>query len=202
MCPAYPAFNPSTTLESSIYSTTEGLLIMVPVLGVPCVLLAGALVLLFRTTEERAPTNGFLRWHSAGQWMWRLVAAIAAFPLVYFVFGVAVSPFVAEYYRQGVAGLALPSVSLILGVQCFRSVLFLLVNIPLLLLWSGTRRALIGALGLAHAVMVAAYDPVLAYQVPAVLVAIHSLEILADSMVYAWLFAALVLPKGEAGLSN
>ena len=50
------------------------------------------------------------------------------------------------------------------------------------------------ALGLAHFVMVFAYDIVLAIEMPVELVLIHGIEILFDSFVYSWIFVMLFVP--------
>jgi hypothetical protein len=41
-----------------------------------------------------------------------------------------------------------------------------------------------------------AYDSVLAYQVPIVLVVIHGIEVMVDSLIYAWLLARLLAWEG------
>ncbi|MFQ5891029.1 MAG: hypothetical protein ACE5JR_13455, partial [Gemmatimonadota bacterium] len=68
--------------------------------------------------------------------------------------------------------------------------------LPLILFWNGSKRKLVLALALAFFVFVAAYDIVLAYQVPIVLVVIHGIEVLVDSLIYAWLLATLLAREG------
>ena len=83
----------------------------------------------------------------------------------------------------------------ILGVQLLRSALFLLVTLPVMISWTGTKTQLILALGAAHWATVFGYDVVLAYQLPPGLVLTHAVEILLDSLVYSWVFVKLLHPK-------
>ena len=190
-------FGVSSTIETSIFSSTHGVLLMMPVLLLPCCLLAGAETALRRRPDANrlpAPSAAaFFRGRARAQWAWRFAAGIVAFPLVYFIFGIIVSPIVTEHYARGTAGLVLPEPGLILSIQLTRSMLYLLVALPVMILWSGSRRQLVVALALAFFVFVAAYDIVLAYQVPNVLLVTHAFEVLADSFVYAWLLVALLV---------
>lgn len=130
-----------------------------------------------------------------GQWLWRIGAAWLAFPLIYLVFGMCVAPFVVPHYQAGVAGLRLPPLDVIMRTQLVRSLLFLGSSLPVIRLWSGSRRRLILALGLAHTGMVGLYGLSQATFLPTVLRVLHSLEITADSFVYALVLAWLFLPR-------
>jgi hypothetical protein len=48
-------------------------------------------------------------------------AAVLAFPVIYFMFGMTVAPFVAPVYRAGVAGLTIPPFSVMLPVELVRA---------------------------------------------------------------------------------
>lgn len=192
-------FGVSTTIESSIFSTTEGVLWMIPILFLPCASLAGVAVVLINPPEAQqlieSPTGNVLRRWTLGQWAWRSTAAILAFPLVYFTFGIIVSPIVSAYYEQGVAGLALPTPSLIAATQLLRGLLHFMAVLPILYLWNASEKRLVFALTLAFFVFVMAYDFVLAYQVPVELVVVHSFEVLIDSLIYAWLLVTFLTGK-------
>jgi hypothetical protein len=216
----FVSFGVNNSIEDSIYSSTEGILWMIPILLWPCVLLAGALTFLFPSpggdlrprspagappSEEDVPPARLdlcFKGRPFGQWIGRVLGAVAAFPVVYFVFGIIVSPIVGEYYRQGVSDLVLPAVEVILGVQFLRSLLFLLAALPVLWAWSGSRRQLIWFLGLAFFVLGATFEIVLAYQLPLVLRVTHSIEILADSLVYAWFLVTLLAQNVERGVEG
>jgi len=191
------SFGVNNTIEDSIYSSTEGLLLMIPILFLPCILLTAVAALLFSPlsgdSSHRETTICFFKGRTFLEWIGRLLAAIGSFPLVYFVFGLVVSPIVVDYYRQGTADLVLPDIGTILTVQFLRSILFLIASLPVLALWSGTKRQLILRLGFALFVLGATFEIVLAYQLPTVLRLTHSIEILVDSLVYAWLLVTLLV---------
>jgi hypothetical protein len=191
------SFGINNAIEDSIYSSTEGLFLMIPILFLPCILLAAVAALLFQPLPADSghieTTARFSIGRTPFEWVGRILAAIGSFPLVYFVFGLVVSPIVVDYYRQGAADLALPDAGTILAVQFLRGALFLIASFPVLVSWSGSKRQLILRLGFAFFVLGATFEIVLAYQLPAVLRITHSIEIFVDSLVYAWLLVALLM---------
>ena len=140
----------------------------------------------------------FFAAHSATGWLWRFILAIFAFPLAYLIFGMMVAPFVVDYYRHGIAGLILPSMSVILPTQMVRSTLFLIASLPFIILWKKTRGSLISSLGLAHWLVVGLFGLVQALWFPPVLRIAHSLEIGGDSFAYASAIVFLLFPLSPA----
>ena len=67
-----------------------------------------------------------------------------------------------------------------------------------LILWSGSRRRLVLALGLAFYVLVGLFGMVQSYWLAPTLQVLHNSEMLIDSMVYALALAALLVRKDEA----
>jgi hypothetical protein len=130
----------------------------------------------------------------AGEWAWRVALAILAYPVIYYTFGLMVAPFVVPTYRAGVAGLVLPSPGVIVPVELGRSALYLLGSLPVIWLWARSRRGLILTLGWAFAVTTGLYGLLQAYWFPPVLRVAHSLEITADSFVYALVVVMLLKP--------
>ena len=107
------------------------------------------------------------------------------------------APVVSPYYERGIAGLVLPEPGVIVYTQFLRGGLHLLAVLPLIYFWSASRRQLVLSLGLAFFVFVTAYDFVLAYQIPAVLVVIHGIEVLTSSFVYSWILVAVLARDGK-----
>jgi hypothetical protein len=134
-----------------------------------------------------------------GQWLWRIAVAWLSFPVIYFLFGLCVAPFVIPIYQAGVAGLHIPPLDVIMRTQLLRSFLFLASSLPVILLWTGARRRLILALGWAHTAMVGLYGLSQASFMPPVLRVLHSLEIAADSFVYAFILVWLFFPRERIG---
>jgi hypothetical protein len=196
----YVCVGVTSPLEGAIFTTMD--MSSVPFLSLlPCLLFAAILALLFKPTGEDGSaavrTRQFFHGRSARQWAWRLLAAVCAFPVIYWTFGMMVAPLVMEYYRQGQFGLAVPNPAAILATQFARSVLFLLAAMPILVMWSGSRRRLILSLGLAFYVLVGLFGMIQSYWLAPTLQVLHNTEMLIDSMVYAWALTALLARREE-----
>ena len=196
----YVCIGVTSPLEGAIFTTMD--MASVPVLSLlPCLLFAAVMALLFQPADggDSLAVNvlRFFRGRSAGQWIWRFIAAIFAFPIIYWTFGLMVAPFVMEYYKQGQFALAVPNPAAILATQFARSVLFLLAAMPILVMGSGSRRQLILALGLAFYVLVGLFGMIQSYWLAPTLQVLHNTEMLIDSMVYAWALTALLIRKDE-----
>ena len=159
---------------------------------VPCVLLAGAATVLVRPPEPESELTTVFTSRPVGSWWYRAVLAWLAFPVIYYVFGAIIYPFVADGYEGGELGLVVPSQGLILSVVTLRSLLFLLVSIPIIVSWSRSRRSLILSLGAALAAMVGVVGLVESTWLPDHMRIVHGLEIAADSLAHAWIMVALL----------
>ena len=197
----YVCLGVNTPIEAAIFSNLGGMA-TIPVFSIlPCLLLAATMALLFQPADNGdsflATLRQFFEDRPAGQWAWRLAAAVCAFPLIYWTFGLMIAPFVRPYYEQGQFGLALPSAAVIVLVQFLRSVLFLAATMPILIAGSAPRRHLILALGLAFYVLVGLYSMIQTYWLAPTLLVLHNLEIFTDSMVYALAIALLLVRRGD-----
>jgi len=133
--------------------------------------------------------------HSLAFWAGRFILGILVFVLIFFLFGMMVAPFVVPTYRAGGFGLVLPPVSSFLPFEFIRSAFFLLASLPFLILWKGSRGSLIVSLGLSHWVLNGLFGLLQVFWFPPVLRIAHSLEIGADSFVYAAALVYLFLPR-------
>jgi len=197
----YVCLGVTSALEGAIFTTLSGMA-SVPVFSVlPCLLFAAVLALLFKPASPAEATavtvRQFFRGRSIGRWTWRFVAAIFAFPIIYWTFGLMVAPFVMEYYKQGQFALAVPNPAVILATQFARSALFLAGAMPILILWSGSRRQLVLALGLAFYVLVGLFGMIQSCWLAPTLQVLHNSEMLIDSMAYALALAVLLVRKDE-----
>jgi hypothetical protein len=109
-----------------------------------------------------------------------------------------VTPIVIPHYER-LDFLVIPPMPTMLAVLFFRSALFLLVSLPVIAAWRESRAKLILGLGLGHFVAVGFADLIQAVFFPAILRWTHGIEILADSMFYAWVLVWLLLPRDEEG---
>jgi hypothetical protein len=201
-------FSFNTFLEATIFTSYEAASYYTVVMQLSAVLLSSAAVAwLFRAAQATGSATAhlarFIGQYSAAGWTWRLLAALAAFPLIYVVFGLLVQPFIIDYYRQAYAGLALPGWGEILPVAFLRSALFLLACLPLLILWQGSRQRLFLVLGGALFMLVGGIYMLQSNWLPASMRLMHSLEIAADSFAYSAALLTLLYsraPQQEAQL--
>jgi hypothetical protein len=189
------AYGINNSIEAAIFSTMSAASAYTMVLYLPASLLCSAAVAwLFpphvREIKFLDMAKAFFAGRTAGSWAWRFLAAFLSFPLAYLFFGRLISPIVLPYYRAGAGSLALPGWDVLLPVLAVRSLLFLLVSLPVLIAWEFSNSRLFLTLGLALFLFVGGISMFYAIWLVPVLRVTHTLEILADEMVYA---AALVL---------
>ncbi len=183
-----------TAIESSLFSTLGGGVAMAVMQLPPAVLVALAVTLLFAAPSDegfRERAAAFFSGWKPGKLAARLGLAVLAFPLFYFLFGMMVAPIVTPHYER-LDFLVIPALPALLKVLFTRSVLLLLVSLPVIVGWRESRGRLMLALGLGHFVAVGFAGLIQAPFFPAILRWVHGIEILADSICYAaalvWLF--------------
>jgi len=157
-----------------------------------------AAVWLFHPPQVEAPFETTIANYPTSAWWWRIPAAWLAFPIIYLFFGMLAAPLVVPVYQEQNFGLTLPGMGTILPVVLGRSALYLAVTIPILVNWSRSRRSLILSLGIAFFAMMGLIGLLTATFFPPILRIVHSIEILGDGLVYAWLLVALFIPKTRA----
>ena len=204
---AWIAYTLNNVIEAVFFSNYATVPAFTLINFTPGVLLcAGVTAWLF---PARQRTDGFIRtWQShfqqrsAGAWIWRLLVAAVSFMPIYYGFGLLVVPFVGDYYAQGAFGLAVPPLATLLAVLLVRSVLFMVACLPLIVTWQGTKRNLWVSLGFALFVLVGLLYLLAGNWLPPAMRLIHSLEILADSLVHAvvlvWLLGRPAAPPTPA----
>ncbi len=179
----------NTYLDAVIYTTLDSASPYKLVMDAVAFTAAGGFAVLFfrqkTTTPQAAPR------FSLSGWAWRLALAWAAFPLIYLAFGKIVEPFVIDMYRQQMLGLTAPGWGQIIPIQMLRSLVFLLTALGVMRLWSGPRRMPWTVLGVLIFLLLWAFYALQAYWMPLGFRFAHSLEILADSLVYAGVLSLL-----------
>jgi hypothetical protein len=201
------AYGVNNYFEAAIFSTLSAASLYTVVLFLPASLLCSAAVAwlfppILPGASFSAQARAFFAARTIGSWTWRLLSAFLAFPLAYYFFGSLIAPIVLPYYLQGANQLVLPGWDQILPVLALRSLLFLLVCLPILIVWKLSNRRLFLTLGLALFILVGGISMLESYWLVPVLRMTHSLEFFADEMVYA---GALILllrrsvtqPEGE-----
>lgn len=202
----YVCIGLNTPIEAAIFTNIGGMRTMVVFSLLPCLLFGVVTALLFKPSDKAKPfgeqVSYFFQRRSVQQWVWRFVAAICAFPVIYWTFGMMIAPWVIEYYKQEQFGLTLPGTGMIILTQLFRSSLFFLAALPILIVWSGSKRELTVRLGFAFFVLVGLSVLIQSYWLGPVLLIVHNVEILADSVVYAGVLSLLFVRKETAGFTN
>ena len=193
----YVVYGVGNVIEASVFSTLGGELALTVMHLPPSVLGALAVALLFAAPSDegfRKRAAAFLSGWKPGKLAARLGLAVLAFPFFYLLFGMMIAPIVTPHYAR-LDFLVTPPMPTILKVLFTRSVLLLLVSLPVIVGWRESRGRLILALGLGHFVAVGFAGLIQAPFFPAVLRWTHGIEILADSICYAAALAWLFFPR-------
>jgi hypothetical protein len=174
---------------------------------------AGTAVLVFPSSVASMSIRDLLRDYlverTGYSWAIRIaVGGLAYFP-VYFLFGALVAPYVIPYYTNPSNGLGLtiPPLSVLISVELLRGFLFVLCVFPVLAFGRYTPRGLFLFLA-SFFYIIGAFVPFVAgTTLPWFLKAVHSGEILADSIVYSavltYLFKGSIrLRKSRSDLSQ
>jgi hypothetical protein len=192
---SYVIFALNNQIEAAAFTTFGGTATMLVFSLAPCLLGAAAAAWLIRpgASQPGWPTAGARR--PALAWLWRIAVAWLAFPVIYVFFGMLVSPFVVPFYQQQDFGLKLPGWGTLLPVVFCRSALALAVTLPILLLWSRSRRSLFVSLAISFFAFMGLIGLATTTFFPPQLRIAHSIEILGDAVVYAWALVVLLVPK-------
>lgn len=189
-------------LEGALFTTMSAASQFTVVLYFVASLLCGAVVAwLFPPQNRSARFTDLVKLlfgrYQKKAWVWRLLAAWLAFPLIYLAFGRLIAPLVIDYYAQGLFGLSLPGWHQILPLVAVRSLLFLIASLPVVILWESTPRRMFWVLGLNLFLLVGGLNMLQAYWMPTNLRIIHSLEILADELIYTGALILLLVRSND-----
>jgi hypothetical protein len=202
------AYTVNTQLEAQIFTTFAiGFWYTLVDFAVPAILVGAVIAFLFPasalTKDAASEIRDFFRQHSAAAWAWRLALGAVAFMPVYWLFGMMVIPFTAQYYQEHMFGLTIPPLEQLLLVLFVRSVLFLLACLPIIVLWQTSARGLFWSLGFALFMLVGLLNMLAAEWMPVSVRLPHTIEILADEFVYAGVLVLLLTRYvGIRGLSR
>lgn len=192
---AYVTFGLNNQIEAAIFTTYGGTPTMLVFFILPCALGAAAAIQFFKPEQTDESLESVVANQPVSKWWWRLVVAWLAFPVIYIFFGMLAAPIVVPVYQTQDFGLTLPGFGTMIPVALARSALYLTVTIPLLVTWSRSRRSLFWTLSVAFFCMMGLIGLLSTTFFPPVLRVTHSIEILGDALVYAWLLVALFIPK-------
>lgn len=182
------ALGVNTIIEAFFFTTMldKGITTSVVMSLVPSILIGCAVAFSFGGEGQRTGIRplGFSGILGRGVLAW------LGWPVIYLAFGMCVAPIVTPYYHS-LSFLRIPTMGTLVEVQLVRSVFFMASSLPLIALWSGSRRSLWLTLSLAHFVAVGGYGLIAGTFLPTVLRVSHGIEIACDSFVYAGLLVLL-----------
>jgi len=191
----YVSYVINNQIEGVVFTTNTEVPTMLLFFLFPCVLATGATILLIKSPESEIVLSSVFADRPIRSWWWRLLLAWLAFPVIYYFFGALIYPLVADVYAQQDSGLQVPGQALVLGAVSIRSLFFLLASIPILVNWRRSRRGLVLSLAAAFTAMVGVAGLIESTWMPTQLRIVHSIEIIADSLVHAWVLVALLVPR-------
>ena len=194
---SYVAFGLNNQIEAAIFTTYGGTMTMLLFFILPCALGAAAAVRLFQPPQSEPVLEHAITNQPLSSWCWRVVVAWLAFPVIYLFFGMLAAPIVVPVYQSQDFGLTLPGFGTIIPVALVRSALYLAVTIPIIIAWSRSRRSLFWSLAISFFAMMGLIGLLSTTFFPPVLRITHSVEILGDALVYAWVMVALLVPKAK-----
>jgi hypothetical protein len=194
----YVLFGLNNQIEAAAFTAFGGTTTMILFFVAPCLLGAAAAAWLVRPGTALQPRGATVFDRPPSAWWWRVVVAWLAFPVIYVFFGMLVSPIVVPFYKDPSFGLTLPGWNTIFPVVLLRSALALAVTLPILVLWSRSRRSLLVSLAISFFAFMGLIGLAMTTFFPPTLRIAHSLEILGDSVVYAWVLVALFVPRLKA----
>lgn len=160
----------------------------------PSILLAGGVSWLFPSADTKTAA---LEDKSPQVWGGNLLLALLAYPVVYITYGLIVEPWVSSYYAAGLFELALPTWGQLIPLQIARSILFLIVCLPIIINWQGTKKGLWLSLGGSFFGLTAFMAVITAYWFPWELRLYHGLELLADAFTYIGILVWLYVPGSK-----
>jgi hypothetical protein len=189
-----------TAIETSIFTTLGGGAFSTLLILPASLICAFAVVRLFPAHVSGDPSRTLARYFgswSPGRLAVRLLLALLAFPVAYFLFGLMVAPIVTPHYEQ-LDFLIIPPMPTLLAVLHGRSALFLAVSLPVIIYWRRSRTQLGLALSLGHFTAVGLAGLLQVTFFPAVMRWTHGIEILADSLFYGFALAWLLFLPSSA----
>ena len=160
------------------------------------------IAVLFRpsqTESVRYSLTTFFSSRNISQWSWRFACALLAYPVIYFSFGLILQPLLRDFFSQGLYELTTPTGGQWIPLQLLRSFFFLLVSLPVVIWWSGSRRRLWLALGSSIFVLTAFLAVFTAYGFPWQMRLFRGLELLADGLAYAGALIILLVREQVEG---
>lgn len=129
-------------------------------------------------------------------WIWRIILSSMVYLPVYFLFGAMASPFVMPYYRNPVYGLTIPPFSVIIPLEIVRGFLYTIAFLPFFAVlrknFKRTASIVIFVL-LIPGALIPFFSAI--NKLPLGIAPYHTVELLADSVIYGFILTKLLFIK-------
>jgi len=197
----YACLGVANALEAAVFTKVGGVGFLMLSFAIACLPQGLIISALFKGSGEPLTLGGLVRELRTRQLCIVCCGTWLAFPLSYFVFGVPVGWVVRDTYAAQAYGLVLPSLGMVIGLQLLRGLIILPFALAVLGAWSPSRtRSRLWVLGFALTAALGLFGLVQAHWMPIALRSLHSLEILADSLLYLFIaMRLLALPGRKPG---
>jgi hypothetical protein len=139
--------------------------------------------------------SSYFKERPPASWGWRIpVSAVAYFP-IYFFFGALIIPFVLPYYNNPTLGLRIPPFTVIIPLEFFRGLLYVVSLLGIFAAVKASRRMILimaASVLFVPGALVPLLQAMAGGALPQAIVPFHLVEILADSVVYGAVTAHLL----------
>lgn len=135
---------------------------------------------------------------SVWSWLWRFLLVWILFYIVTMILGIVTLPLTDPYLSDPMnqLGMAVPSMGIILAITQFRSLVYILVILPLLVFWQSGKRSLFLYLSLILIIQYPLLGDGLAYFWPAMYRLTDGIVLALQIVIMSWLYVT-VLSKGK-----
>ena len=169
-------------VEASIFTANSSVLYSILMYLLPSLLMVAVIAWLVPPFQATADPSQAPATRSG--WLWRIMVALAAYPVIYVVLGLVIVPYIYDVWHAGMYGLQIPTWREIIVVQLLRSAILLGAMLPVLMSFQQSRIQLYLRLGLALSVLIGLEWTLAGFWMDPALRVVHSLETFADAMLY------------------
>jgi hypothetical protein len=205
------AYGVNNALEGALFTTIASLATPQNILSIiilqvfPSFTIGGIIVLLFKPESPSTFKMALKKFSAQKKISTRIshiLLTIGAFVVIYWGIGVIISPLVTPIYIAGDFELVLPPLDQILFLQVVRGTLLTITLLPFIITWKSTSQNLLISLGIALTVLLGLFPLSLAYWISLPVRAIHTIEILVDSLLYGAVIVYLFRPSNLKNIIN
>ncbi len=134
-------------------------------------------------------------------WVWRFLLVWISFYIVTMIISIVALPFTGQYLDDSVntLGMVVPSMGMIFAITQFRSLIYILVTLPLVIFWSSSKRSLFLYLALILIIQYPLLGDGLAYFWPAMYRLTDGIVLALQVCIMSWLYATLLWKGKQSG---